>query len=127
MFERSHSSRSALLIAFGASFVVYLVPLVGPHASWPLGQQLYLWQMPGAPHRAVSWTAMEWGVALAMQVLAGALWYWVLVRPGWVRIVVLAACAPMFVAAANWIYLSALPLRFLTERATTPDLEGWKT
>jgi len=127
MFERSHSSRPALLVAFGASFAVYLIPLVGPHGSWPLGQQLYLWQMAGAPHRAVSWTAMEWGVALAMQVLAGALWYWVLVRPGWARIVVLAACAPMFAAAANWAYLSALPSRFLTERATTPDLGGWKT
>ena len=37
---------------------------------------------------------------------------WVLVRPGWVRILVVAACAPVFVAAANWTYLSALPSRF---------------
>jgi len=49
------------------------------------------------------------------------------VRPGWVRILVVAACAPVFVAAANWAYLSALPSRFLTERATTPDLGDWKT
>src|SRR5208283_175713 len=127
MFERSHSSRSALIIAFGASFAVYLVPLVGPHASWPLGQYLYQWQMLGAAHRAVSWTAMEWGVAMALQVLAGTLCYWVLVRPSWVRILVLAVCAPVFVAAANWTYMSALPSRFLTERATTPELGGWKT
>ena len=127
MFERSHSSRSALLIAFGASFAVYLVPLFGPHATWPLGLHLYLWQMPGAPHRVVSWIAMDWGVAMALQVLAGTLWYWVLVRPGWVRILVVAACAPVFVAAANWAYMSALPSRFLTERATTPDLGDWKT
>ena len=100
-FERSHSSRSALLIAFGASFAVYLVPLFGPHASWPLGLYLYQWQMPGAPHRVVSWIAMDWGVAVALQVLAGTLWYWVLVRPGRVRILVVAACAPVFVAAAN--------------------------
>jgi len=52
---------------------------------------------------------------------------WVLVRPGWVRILVVAACAPVFVAAANWTYLSALPSRFFTERATTPDLGDWKT
>jgi len=70
---------------------------------------------------------MDWGVAVALQVLAGTLWYWVLVRPGWVRILVVAACAPVFVAAANWIYMSALPLRFLTERAATPDLGDWKT
>ena len=52
---------------------------------------------------------------------------WVLVRPGWVRILVLAACAPLFAAAANWTCLSALPSRFQTERATTPDLGDWKT
>jgi len=70
---------------------------------------------------------MDWGVVLALQVLAGTLWYWVLVRPGWVRILAVAACAPVFVAVANWAYLSALPSRFLTERATTPDLGDWKT
>lgn len=52
---------------------------------------------------------------------------WVLVRAGWVRILVVAACAPVFVAAANWTYLSALPSRFFAERATTPDLGDWKT
>ncbi len=52
---------------------------------------------------------------------------WVLVRPCWVRILVVAACAPVFAAAANWTYLSALPSRFLTERAATPELGDWKT
>ena len=52
---------------------------------------------------------------------------WVRVRPGWVGILVLAACAPLFAAAANWTYLSALPSRFQTERATTLDLGDWKT
>jgi len=127
MFGRSYSSRSSLLIAFGASFAVYLVPLFGPHASWALGQYLYQWQMHDAPHRVVSWIAMDWGVALALQVLAGTLCYWVLVRPGWVRILVVAASAPVFVAAANWAYLSALPSSFLTERATTSDQGDWKT
>ena len=52
---------------------------------------------------------------------------WVLVRPGWVCILVAAACAPLFAAAANWTYLSALPSRFQTEPATTRDPEDWKT
>lgn len=51
----------------------------------------------------------------------------VLVRPAWVRLLLLAACAPLFATAANWTYLSALPSRFQTERATTPDLGDWKT
>jgi hypothetical protein len=52
---------------------------------------------------------------------------WVLVRPGWVWILVLVACGPLFAAAANWTYLSALPSGFQTERATAPDLAGLKT
>jgi hypothetical protein len=119
--------RSALLIAFDASFAVYLVPLFEPHASWPLGLYLYLWQVPGAPHRVASWIALDWGFAVALQVFAGTLWYWVLLRPGWVRVLVVAACAPVFVAAANWTYLSALPSRFLTEPAKSPDLGDWRT
>jgi hypothetical protein len=51
----------------------------------------------------------------------------VLVRPAWVRLLLLAACAPLFASAANWTYLSALPSRFQTERATAPDLGDWKT
>ena len=72
---------------------------------------------------------MDWGVAIALQVLAGTLWYWLSVRPGWVRILVVAACVMLFVAAANGTYLSAsaLPSRFLTERATTLDLGDWKS
>lgn len=42
MFKRSHSSRSALLIAFGASFAAYLIPVFGLHASRPLGPHLDL-------------------------------------------------------------------------------------
>jgi len=37
------------LIAFGASFAVYLIPLFGPHAFWLLGTYLYVWQLSGAP------------------------------------------------------------------------------
>ena len=52
---------------------------------------------------------------------------WVLMRPAWVWILVLVVCAPFFAATANWRYLSALPSRFQTERAATPDLEDWKS
>jgi hypothetical protein len=52
---------------------------------------------------------------------------WVLVRPGWVWTLVLAACAPLFAATANWTYLNALTSRFQIERGITPDLGDWKT
>ena len=51
----------------------------------------------------------------------------VLVRPAWMSLLLLAACAPLLAAAANWTYLSALRSRFQTEPATAPDLGDWKT
>jgi hypothetical protein len=52
---------------------------------------------------------------------------WLAVTLFCLAVLVVAACGPVFVAAANWTYLSALPSRFLTEQATTPDLGDWKT
>jgi len=52
---------------------------------------------------------------------------WVVVRPGWVWILVLGACAPLFAAAANWTYMNALTSGFQTEGATTRDPGDWKT
>jgi len=127
MFKRSHRSQPALLIAFGASFAVCLVPLFAVVASRPLGLHPYLWILPDAPHPVVRWLAIDWGVAMASHLFAGTLLYGALARPSWVRILVVAACLLAFVAATNWKYLRSVPSGFLTERAETRDLGGWKT
>ena len=48
---------------------------------------------------------------------------WVLMRPGWAWILVLAACAPLFAAAANRTYLSALPSQ-IPDRASQRTRSG---
>src|SRR6516165_5883415 len=102
MFKRSHRSKPALLIAFGASFAVCLVPLFAVVASRPLGLHPYLWILPDAPHPVVRWLAIDWGIAMASHLFAGTLLYGALARPSWVRILVVAACLLAFVAATNW-------------------------
>ncbi|HXX56294.1 MAG TPA: hypothetical protein VEJ17_00710 [Candidatus Nitrosotalea sp.] len=119
--------RPTFLRAFGASFAVYLIPVVGPHAFWPLGEYLYEWVRTGAPDRAVSWIAMEWGLAIALQVVAGALWYWFFARPRWLRLLPLAASAPIFFFLAQWAYLLALPSLFLIEQDKGSESGDWNT
>jgi hypothetical protein len=119
--------RPTFLRAFGASFAVYLIPVAGPDAFWPLGEYLYEWLRPGAPDRAVSWIVMEWGLAIALQVVAGVLLYWFFARPRWLRLLPLAACVPVFFFLAQWAYLRALPSLFLIDRDTGAELGDWKT
>jgi hypothetical protein len=126
MFDRSQAWRSTFLKASCASFSVYLLPLYGPHAVWPLGEYLYLWLTPHEADRSISWIVAQWGVAVALQALAGALWYWFFAKPRWVRILLVAACVPGFSLLVNGMYLLALPYALLIERDKAPDFGSWK-
>jgi hypothetical protein len=119
--------RPTFLKAFGASFAVYLIPVFGPHAFWPLGEYLYEWLRPGAPDRPVSWIVLEWGLAIALQLVAGVLWYWFFARPKWLRLLPLAASVPVFFFLVQLVYLLALPSLFLIERDTGSESGDWKT
>ena len=68
-------------IAAIGSFGLYAIPLVGPHASWFLGQSL-LQGFRSNPQ--IAWMATNVAVAVAAQVLAGVVLYWSL-GGGWVR------------------------------------------
>jgi hypothetical protein len=67
--------------------------------------------------------------------VSAAFWYetkhsmkpWLGVTLFCLSVLVVATCAPVFLAAANWTYLRALPFGLLTEQATTRDLGDWKT
>jgi hypothetical protein len=64
---------------------------------------------------------------MGLRLVAGTLWHWISVRHGWTRTLLIATFAPVFVAPANWTYLSVLPFRFLTEQTAKTDLGDWKT
>src|ERR1041384_5601205 len=97
--------RFAPLKAFIASFAIYLVPLVGPHAVWLLGEHLYMRLTRSGPQGDTRWIAIECAVAIALQVLTGSLWYWFFVRPGRWRWLTLAIFAPVVLAITEWAYL----------------------
>jgi hypothetical protein len=117
--------RPIFLRALGASFAVYLIPVVGSHAFWPLGE--YLYESVRTGDRTASWKVMEWGLAIALQVVAGALWYWFFARPRWPRLLTLAASLPVFFFLAQWAYLLALPSLFLIEQDKGSESGDWKT
>lgn len=87
---------SALVKAFFASFAVYLLPIIGPHALWLLGSHLFMRLTHSGPDRVAAWIAMEWGLAVALQVVAGVLWYRFFARPKSWRLLPLVVCVPVF-------------------------------
>jgi hypothetical protein len=100
----------ALLGAFLLSFTTYLIPLVHVHAGWmPLGVLLAGFVEPSALFLAMA------AAILLLQGLAFALFYWVLRGLRWLKAVVLIAAVPVFVAAANWSLLYAIPYFVLVE------------
>jgi hypothetical protein len=112
----------AIAWAFGLSFSVYLIPLVGPHAVWFLGEAL--WHSWSRGDKAVTWRLMEWAVALVLQTTAGATWYWVLRRPRGPRALALLVAVPA-VAVANGLYQAVLPARFLIAPDTAREERHW--
>lgn len=108
-----------------ASFSIYLLPVAGPHMAmfWGaiLGYEIY----SGADKRDASWIAADLGLALALQLAAFALWLWFFRRPGWMRMLAVAATVPVFFAALMWGYLYAIPSHFLIEDDPSPEIANW--
>jgi hypothetical protein len=119
--------RFAPLKACIASFAIYLMPLVGPHAVWLLGEHLYARLTRGGPYRDTNWILIECAVAIALQVLTGLLWYWFFARPGRWRWLTLAICVPLVFALTEWAYMVAIPARALIETEAAVDAGNWKT
>jgi hypothetical protein len=125
--DTGSSKRRAVLKAFVASFAVYLIPLIGPHALWLLGEHLYRHLVHRGPDRVIAWIAMEWGLAIMLQAVAGVLWYWFFARPKWWRLLPLIVCVPAVFFVTEWAYLVAIPSRFLIEPDTAPESGNWKS
>lgn len=116
------SPRRALAWALALSLSVYLVPLVGPHAVWFLGEALA--QSWSRADKSLAWRLIEWAVALGFQTVAAVTWYWILRRPRSPRPLTLLLAVPA-VVAANVLYLVALPARFLIGPETAREEQSW--
>lgn len=109
-------------IALAGSFAVYLIPLVGPHAFWLLGE--WLFNRPSSSRNA-QWLAADVALALVAQIIVALLLAWSF-HGSRVRLLVWVPTIPMLVAAMNAAYLVAIPSYFLIEPDTRPELRSWK-
>lgn len=110
------SRRRALLAAFVLSFAAYLIPLFNPHAGLvPLGAAFVALAEPSTYAVAVA------AAAVAIQVILGALLFWLLRsrrRRNWL---VLVVALPLLAYGANAALLYVVPLAVLAEADTRPE------
>ena len=114
----------ALWKAVLASFSVYLLPLVGPHAIWLWGP-LLLAEILSKGNKEPLWIAVDLGLAVLVQAAAGLLFYWFFRRPGWLRLLALIAAVPVCFVIVEWSHLAMIPAYFLIERDTVAEQGEW--
>ena len=101
--------------AFIGSFGVYLIPLVGPHAFYLVGEALV---SEIGSDRSRTWVATDFGVALLAQLAVWLVLRWSLEGPS-VRKLTWLLAFPLAMGL-NVAYLAAIPAYFLIE----PDTAG---
>ena len=107
-------------VALLGSFGVYVVPLIGPHAAWFLGEALVA-SVRG--DQSLAWMAADVAVALTSQIAAGLALYWSL-GGGWARKIIWLGIIPLTMAL-NVAYLSVIPAFFLIEADTASEMNTW--
>src|SRR2546422_545430 len=117
--------RRARLLAFACSFLVYLLPLVGPHAIWVFGTSLARELGGRGESRRPLWLATDVFLAVALQAAAGALFHWFFLGPGWRRGLGLVASVPAFLVVLHTVYLVVIPARFLIEPDRASERAAW--
>ena len=116
--------RSAAIRAALASFGVYFLPVIGPHAFTLLGQMVVLAAVSNSEREAL-WRAADIGVALLLQLAAFVLFYFFFRKPGVFRAVLLLLSAPVLFWCAEVAFLYAIPSLFLIERETAQETGNW--
>ena len=111
-------------IALVGSLAVYLIPLIGPHAIWLLGESL-LQELTRVGEREPLWLVADLALALAAQAAVGLTLVWSF-RGSRLRLLTWIAAVPILVAAVNTVYLIAIPSYFLIEPDTAPEVTGWE-
>ena len=115
-------NKRAATKAFLASFLVYFVPMILPHAVAPFG---LLWigflKEGGDP----LWLVGNLVTGLLLQLVAGTLWYWFFLHTSWKRFVAAVVIAPLFVVGAEILFLVFLPSLLLIEGDHSPEQADW--
>ncbi len=114
-----------LILAFIASFSLYLLPLLTVHVTMPWGIALWQEVFYFASERGAAWTALDLCLAVALQLCVMALFYWAFSRWRWWHGLVLLAAVPAFLVAVNVGYLYAIPTFILIERDPAREQGDW--
>jgi len=112
--------RSATVRAALASFGIYLLPLVGPHAFTLLGEMV----VRGSEREAL-WRAADIGMALLLHFAAFVLFYFFFRKPGLLRGALLFFSFPVFFFCAEVAFLYSIPSFFLIEAETARETGSW--
>jgi hypothetical protein len=105
------TSPRTLWLALLCSFGVYLIPIVGPHAVFLVGEAI--WRQ-FRDFKNPAWAFSSFAAAWALQIVTFALGLWVWRRSGVLAVVVMLAWALVVLVLVQFIY-----------RGTGLDL--WKT
>jgi hypothetical protein len=109
------------VFAFIASFAVYLIPLIGPHALFFVGETFFR----GMSRTERLWMAADMAAALAMQSLAFAVFYLVFKKRNLASLFLLGTCIAGFLVAAQFIFMLWIPSAFLIEEDKVSDTGTW--
>ena len=112
-------------LALVGSFAIYLLPLIGPHASWLLGEHLFRGLTRLESQHQLAWVAMSFVVAFGAQAALGLLLAWVFARRSVLSFIALVGAIPVFFVVLEWTYLIVLPSYFLIERDTASEVSRW--
>src|SRR5258706_617456 len=114
----------AMLLALLCSFAVYLIPIIGPHAAFLLGESIAF--QFRTPIKNLTWAMTNLGVGLLLQALAFGLFYWFWRRRSGLRLLVLAVVvAPMMVSLVQGLFMLVIPRWFLVEDETAKEIVSW--
>ncbi len=113
------------LKAFLASFLVYLLPLVGPHGALPWGVLIGAELIEGLGPRDPLWIAADVVLAAALQLAAAAMFYWYFLRPRWTKLMAFVPAVGGLWGLLMWGYLLAIPRYFLVAATAAPEIDDW--
>ena len=113
--------RRRLLLSFLASLLVYLIPLVGPHTFFFIGELFLQTQATREP----AWRLTNIGAALLLQVVAFAVFYWYSANPNSARGVVVGLAALIVLVESQRVFSVHIPTLFLVENDTAPETGNW--
>ena len=105
------------LLALAGSFLVYLLPILGPHAAFLVGEVIANGFSDGG--QSAGWVIANIGFALLLQLITFGILLWALRRPP--RLAALVVVVPAMWFGAQAMYLAVIPAYFLIEPDTAAE------